>query len=72
MNVTVDELVLMLGTRDVEIYLLQKQLQAAQKQIASLKPQIPVMPDGVAQDESGSVVASVNGMNAPMNNGTKE
>jgi hypothetical protein len=47
-----------LGTRDVELYALQKQLAEAQKRIKELTPKVAGMPDGVAQDESGSVVAS--------------
>lgn len=49
MNVTVDELVLMLGTRDVEVYLLQKQLQAALKKIEELTPKDASMNNGTKE-----------------------
>lgn len=38
MNVTPDELAMLLGARDIEIYALQKQLAEAQKKIAELTP----------------------------------
>lgn len=38
MQVTIDELAMLLGAKDIEIYALQKQIQAAMKRIAELEP----------------------------------
>jgi hypothetical protein len=38
MNMTIDELALMLGAKDMEIYILQRELAAAKKRIEELTP----------------------------------
>ena len=41
MNVTPDEIAMMLGVRDIEIFHLQKQIQELKKRIAELEKQEP-------------------------------
>ena len=38
MQITIEELEMLLGNKDVEIYVLKRQLEAAQKRIAELTP----------------------------------
>lgn len=42
MNVSVDELAMLLGAKDIEIYSLQKQLQAALKKVEELTKDVPM------------------------------
>lgn len=45
MNVTTEELAMLIGARDIEIFFLQKQLQAAQKRLAELEQKPEAQPE---------------------------
>lgn len=45
MNITVEELAMLLGQKDMEIFVLQKQLQGALARVAELEPKPEAQPE---------------------------
>jgi hypothetical protein len=45
MQVSIEEIAMLIGSKDIEIMSLQKQLDAAQKRIAELEPKPDVQPE---------------------------
>lgn len=45
MNVSIEEIAMLIGQKDIEILFLQKQIAALQKRIAELEPKPDVQPE---------------------------